>query len=68
MAWGAICVTGKSDLVIMERDPDAPRKGYTAKSYQKALEKRLLPIYDGTWQFQQDNARIYNFRGTPQRL
>lgn len=68
MAWGAIYGTGKSDLVIMERDQDAPRKGYTAKSYQKALAKGLLPIYNGTRQFQQDNARIHNFGGTPQWL
>jgi hypothetical protein len=52
----------------MERDPNAPRRGYSAISYQNTLEEGLLPIYDGTRQFQQDNARIHNFGGTPEWL
>ncbi|KJZ69866.1 hypothetical protein HIM_10740 [Hirsutella minnesotensis 3608] len=52
----------------MERDSAAKKKGYTAKSYQKALSEGLLLVYDGTRRFQQDNARIHNFGGTPQFL
>lgn len=61
-------MTGKTELIIMERDQDSPRKGYTARSYQKALSEGLLPIYDGTRRFQQDNARVHNFGGTPEWL
>ncbi|KJZ75969.1 hypothetical protein HIM_04793 [Hirsutella minnesotensis 3608] len=42
--------------------------GYTARSYRNALREGLLPVYDGTRRFQQDNARIHNFAGTPQWL
>ena len=52
----------------MERDPTSRRQGYTAKSYQKALSECLLPVYDATHEFQQDNARIHNFGGTPEWL
>lgn len=52
----------------MERDESSRRSGYTAKSYQKALSEGLLPVYDGTRRFQQDNARIHNFGGTPEWL
>lgn len=68
MVWGAIYRQGRSPLVIMERDKTSKGKGYTAKSYQKALAKGLIPIHDGTRQFQQDNAPIHNFGGTPEWL
>lgn len=67
-AWAGIWRDGRSELIFLERDPAAPRGGYSAKSYQKALEEGLLPIYDGTRRFQQDNARIHNFGGTPRWL
>ena len=59
MVWAAIHLGGRSDLIIMERDPDAPRNGYTANSYIKALSEGLLPIYFGDREFQQDNAPIH---------
>jgi transposase len=59
MVWGTVWRGGRSELIIMERDEDAPRRGYIAKSYQKALREGLLPHYDGTRHFQQDNARIH---------
>lgn len=68
MVWAAIYDTGRSELIIMERDPTAPRGGYSAKSYQNALEAGLLPIYNNSRRFQQDNARIHNFGGTPEWL
>jgi hypothetical protein len=50
MVWGSIWVDGRgrvrrSPLVIMERDPNAPRHGYTAWSYCRALKKGLLRNY-----------------------
>jgi hypothetical protein len=59
MVWGAIWRGGKSDIIVMIRDQTAKRKGYTSLSYQEALSKGLLPIYNGTRRFQQDNARIH---------
>jgi len=50
----------RSPLVIMKRDPEAPKKGFTNWSYIEALHDGLLPIWpheDGL--FQQDNARIH---------
>lgn len=59
MYWGGIWKTGRTPLVPMIRDENAPRRGYSSWSYQKALEEGLLPLYDGTRRFQQDNARIH---------
>lgn len=68
MVWAGIYDDGKTNLIIMERDTTAPRGGYSAKSYQNALESGLLPIYNNTRHFQHDNARIHNFGGTPEWL
>jgi transposase len=48
MVWAAIWLDERghprrSKLVIMNRDPDAPKRGYSAKSYIQALTKGLLP-------------------------
>ena len=59
MVWGAIWREGRSKLVFLERDMDSPRKGYSSRSYIQALEEGLLPEYDGTRHFQQDNAKIH---------
>ena len=36
---------GRSELVIIERDLDAPKKGYLRKLYIITLKKGLLPYY-----------------------
>jgi hypothetical protein len=59
MVWGAIWRGGKSDIIVMIRDPTAKRKGYTSWSYQQALLEGLLPIYEEFRHFQQDNAKIH---------
>ncbi len=64
MVWASIWVTrngrvGRSPLIIMERDPDSPRNGYSAKSYLKTLEEGLLPNYRPGDAFVQDNASIH---------
>jgi transposase len=43
----------------MERDSDAPRGGYSAQSYIKALKKGLLPHWRRSQLFMQDNARVH---------
>lgn len=68
MVWGAIWRGGKSDIIIMIRDETAQRRGYTSKSYQKALSEGLLPIWTGFRQFQQDNARIHTSESTTEWL
>lgn len=68
MVWGCIWKGGRSDLVVMQRDEGTRRRGYTAQSYQKALEEGLLPCYDETRHFQQDNATIHVAASTEQWL
>ena len=53
---------GRSNLVIMERDPESVRNGYSHKSYLKALEEGLLPVYKPGRTFLQDNAYIYTIK------
>ena len=48
MVWAAIWLDERgrprrSNLVIMERDPQANKRGYSAQSYIEALTKGLLP-------------------------
>lgn len=64
MVWAAIWVEGRSPLVIMKRDEEATKKGYSANSYMWALEEGLLPNYSETRYFQQDNARIHTCEAT----
>ena len=64
MVFGSIWEGGRSDLVIMERDPDSRGKGFTARSYQWALDEVLHPNYRPGTFFQQDNARIHTARTT----
>lgn len=60
MVWGAFYGDGnQSLLVIMRRDPEAKRNGYTAVSYMETLEEGLVPIYEPGYIFMQDNARIH---------
>ncbi|KFA81999.1 hypothetical protein S40288_11696 [Stachybotrys chartarum IBT 40288] len=58
--WAGIWKEGHMSIILMEYDPDAPRGGYSAKSYQDILQEGLLPIYDGTQRFQQDNSSLHN--------
>ena len=65
MVWGAIWLTpngrvGRSPLIIMERDPDAAKNGYSASSYIETLTRGLLPQYCPGQIFMQDNAPIHN--------
>ena len=50
--------------MLIERDKDSPRRGYTARSYIRALEEGLVLHYDETHHFQQDNAKIHIARAT----
>ncbi|KAI1518219.1 Transposase [Pyrenophora tritici-repentis] len=67
MVWASIWLdergrARRSNLVIMERDSDAPRGGYSAQSYIEALKKGLLPHYRRSQLFMQDGAGIHRSR------
>ena len=62
MVWAGIWMTGKTNLVIMTRDIGSRKRGFSAQSYIQALEEGLLPVYDKTRLFQQDNAPIHRCR------
>jgi transposase len=67
MVWASIWLdergrARRSNLVIMERDLDAQKRGYSAKSYIEALTKGLLPHYRRSQLFMQDGAGIHRAR------
>jgi transposase len=67
MVWACIWLderghARRSKLVIMERDPDAKKYGYSAQSYIKTLTKGLLPHYRRSQYFMHDNAAIHTAR------
>jgi hypothetical protein len=69
MVWGCIWLDERgrprrSLLVIMERDPDALRGGYSSQSYIQALTTGLLPHWRRSQQCMQDNARVHTSHRT----
>jgi transposase len=67
MVWAAVWLdergrARRSPLVIMQRDSDAPKGGYSSKSYIKALTKGLLPNWRRSQLFMHDNAGIHRSR------
>lgn len=54
MVWAAISWNQKSKLVVISRDMQSKKRGFSATSYIIALEEGILPIYDGTCYFQHD--------------
>jgi len=59
MIWGAIYGNGRSDVVIMERDPAADKSGYTANSYLTVLNDQIPRTWQPEMIFMQDNAPIH---------
>jgi len=73
MVWGQIWIDARGrvrrgPLVIMERDPDAPRNGYTSWSYRRALQQGLLRNYTEGDLFLQDNAPVHKAIATAEFL
>jgi transposase len=61
MVWAAFSGDGgRSELYVIERDPDSPRGGYSANSYIILLDDIMPTIYEPGLIFIQDNAPIYN--------
>jgi hypothetical protein len=46
MIWGAIFGEGRSDLILMERDPLSKREGYSANSYLSVLEDQMQRCFE----------------------
>jgi hypothetical protein len=65
MIWAAIggasTAGRRSELIIMEHNPQSKRYSYTTISYLKTFEAGLLPIYDREL-YMQDNAPIHKSR------
>ncbi len=59
MVWGAIWHGGRSDLVIMERDEESKREGYSANSYIIVLDENMPNCFNPDISFMQNNARIH---------
>jgi hypothetical protein len=64
MVWAAVWVDERgrgrrSPLVIMDRDTNAPKSGYSSKSYIKAFTKGLPPNWCNFHQYMHDNAAIH---------
>ena len=51
-----------SNLVVIKRDKEAPKGGYSTGLYIKVLENQIPQIYKPSLQFMQDNAPIYRAR------
>jgi transposase len=49
----------RSDLLILERDFESKKNGYSANSYLTLLEDLVLPNYTDDLIFTQDNASIH---------
>ena len=52
----------RSDLLILERDFESKKHGYSANSYLDILEQLVLPNYTNDLIFMQDNASIHTAR------
>jgi transposase len=52
----------RSKLIIMQRDLDAPKGGYSTQTYIKTLKQGPLPYWHRSQLFMQDNARIHTLR------
>ena len=59
MVWAAIWIGGRTELVIMKRDDEAAKNGYTARSYIQVLDSQLSDEWFEEMQFVQDNAPIH---------
>jgi transposase len=59
MFWASFTWGRRTNLVVMEGDPDSPRGGVTARRYIAVLEEYLPTILNHDSIFMQDNAKIH---------
>jgi hypothetical protein len=48
MFWAGIWKEARTSIILMKRDPMAPKNRYLSWSYMIALRDGLLPQYNGT--------------------
>lgn len=69
MVWASFSgYGGRSKLVILARDFESKKHGYSARSYIECLEEGLIYDYNPELIFMQDNAKIHKARATLQFL
>jgi len=59
MVWACFWGLERSNLYALERDFEAKKHGYSAKSYLNILDDNLLSVYQLGLIFMQDNAPIH---------
>ena len=59
MVWACFWDLERSNLYDLERDFEAKKHGYFAKSYLNILDDNLLSVYQSGLIFMQDNAPIH---------
>ena len=59
MVWACFWGLERSNLYALERDFEAKKHGYSARSYIHVLDDNLLGIYQPGLTFMQDNASIH---------
>jgi transposase len=59
MVWACFWDLERSNLYALERDFEAKKHGYFAKSYLNILDDNLLSVYQSGLIFMQDNAPIH---------
>ena len=59
MYWAGIRLDDHTNLVLMERDSNSPRQGYSNVSYRKALDEGFLPLHHRDNIYQHDNSRVH---------
>ena len=65
MVWAAFSgKSGRSELIIIERDPDSKKQGYSANSYIKLLGESLPTLWELGLTFMQDNCPIHTAKKT----
>jgi hypothetical protein len=66
MVWGCFWDLGRTGCYLMDRDFEAKKHGYSAKSYLEVLDAMVGPAYneldDDGYTFMQDNASIHTTR------
>lgn len=67
MVWAAISIRGgASDLIILDRDFESKKMGFSAKSYLAVLERALPTLWEPGFTFMQDNAPIHKAKAVTQ--
>lgn len=67
MVWAAVWLDRRgrpqrSELIIIERDPNAANSGYSGQTYIQTLRRGLLPHWRRSHLFMHDNAPIHRAR------